>query len=277
MGARADATQRERGSTPAEMVVGAGLGLLALLSALALARGTIAASDAALDANEARAGARWALEQIARDVERAGLGIADDEEAIELFTARLLGVRGDLDRDDPAAAASPEEVLAPVTAPRACANDEVVVFLRRVDVGARSSNALFEADLDGPDRTVVGGTPVAARDGLVETIDAGPAALEDGGLGTLYRVHFVHDARRAGTGRFRVLRPLLDEVLSFRVEGRDASGAIVAPCGGGEDAAARACRASLRSLRLELEVASRAGAQRVSRVVALRDAREDVP
>lgn len=254
---------RDRGFVSPETLVGLLLALGAMLMALTLARGCLVlAESVAGDATDA-GGALWALDRIAAEVGRAGLGVppagaaGSPDEGVELLEAGAVGVRGDLDGDDRALAHDPEDQLAGVFPIVTTGNDEVVVFYRRAGSRGGSERAVFEADLDSSDRIeLADGSLLARRDGLVESIDAGPfARVEDERAGTLYRVSFVHDARRAGSGRFRVTQPLLDRVRSFRVRAYDDSGAEVAPCGGGDGPSVRACRASVRRFVLELVMA----------------------
>jgi len=245
-----------------DVLVGTALGFVAVLSALTAARGILRAAEAATGAAEAAASGGWALDRLQRELERAGVGVCPGatppcpDEALELLDDGAIGVRGDLDRDDPEAARDPELALAGVFAHVPTANDELAVYLRRS--GGDSDRATsFDADLDGTDRvTLPDGTPVARRDGTVEAIACGGAAPARAAVaGTLYRVTFVNDARHAGTSRFRVSEPLLDDVVDFRVEAFDAAGAAIAACGGSDTGAARACRASARRVLLTLVLA----------------------
>ena len=265
-----------RGTGSAEMIVGAAVSLGALLAGLALLSGLARLGAGAAEAAERDVGARWALGRMVREASRAGIGVCPGgeadcpDEAVELLETGVLAIRGDLDRDDPERAAAPESLLAGRFARVDTANDEVVVFAVR-PAGVAPS-ATFMADMDGTARaTLADGTPVARRDGVVEEIDAGPAALDGrAARGTLYRISFVDDARLFGTSRFRVAEPLLDGVEAFRVEAFDAEGRAVAPCGGADDAASRACRAAVRRIRLSLTVAAdHAAARTLSAEVAL--------
>jgi hypothetical protein len=207
---------------------------------------------------------------VTREVARTGLGACPGrepgcpDEPVELLDSGWIGVRADLDRDDPALAADPEQALAGAFARTDTGNDEVVVFLRR---GRGLARAAFDADLESSGRvTTAAGEVVAPRDGQAEEIDAGPADLPgEGGRGTLYRVTFVNDARHLGTARFRVVEPLVDDALDFAVRAWDARGAPIAPCGGRDDAAARACRAAVRRVALELTVGRAGGRQQTFR------------
>ncbi len=259
-----------RGFTSIEALVGLAVALSAIATTLVLVRGLQQlAVRAARDADRAAA-AQWALDRIAREVARAGLGSCPGrepgcpDEPVELLERGWIGVRGDLDRDDPALAAEPESSLAGAFARTDTGNDEVVVFLRRGRGLARPS---FDADLESSGRaTTAAGEEVAPRDGRVEPIDAGPADLPgEGGRGTLYRVTFVNDARRIGTGRFRVVEPLVDDALDFAVRAWDGRGVPLAPCGGRDDAAARACRGAVRRIALELTVGRAGGRQQTFR------------
>ncbi|MCU0229789.1 MAG: hypothetical protein MUC67_00270 [Acidobacteria bacterium] len=254
---------RQGGFTPVETLVGVAVALSAIATSLVLVRGLQhLAVRVARDADRAAA-AQWALDRIAREVARAGLGTCPGREAncpderLELLGAGWIGVRADLDRDDPEQAAEPEQALAGAFTRTDTGNDEVVVFLRR---GRGLARAAFEADLESSARsTSSAGEMVAPRDGRVERIDAGPADLPgEGGRGTLYRVTFVNDARHIGTPRFRVAEPLADDTLDFAVRAWDGRGVPVAPCGGLDDATGRACRATVRRVALELTI-GRAG------------------
>lgn len=246
------------GFTTVEAVVGSALGLATVVAALSLATGIARVADRQLRHDDRVLAAEVALERIARDVAAAGRGVdsvATPDEALELVADNALGVRADLDLDDPAQARAPEALLDPSGGFVATGNDEVCVWLRRTTrSGGRP--VTFEADLDGTDRVPLpDGTPVARRDGVVETIDAGPAAAAaDDRRGTLYRVHFVHDATRFGGGRFRVVVPVLSGVRAFRVRAFDAAGTPIGPCGGADSPAARSCRAAVRGIEVELGV-----------------------
>jgi len=259
-----------RGFTSAEALVGLAVALSAITTSLVLVRGLQQlAVRAARDADRAAA-AQWALDRIAREIARAGLGACPGrepgcpDEPLELLDDGWIGVRADLDRDDPALAADPEGALAGVFARTDTGNDEVVVFLRR---GRGLARAAFDADLESSARaTTTAGQEVAPRDGRVESIDAGPADLPgEGGSGTLYRVTFVNDARHIGTVRFRVAEPLVDDALDFAVRSWDARGVPLGPCGGRDDAASRACRAAARRVALELTIGRAGGRQQTFR------------
>jgi len=258
------------GFASTEALVGAALALAIVASALGLVRGMMrAVQDLTVETRDAHA-ARWVLDRIAREAERAGQGVdpgADPgcpDEAVELVTDSAIGLRGDLDADRPSSSRDPEAWLAGRFPIVPTGNDEVVLYLRRTKSGGGSGRALFEADLDAPDRVLLGdGTLVARRDGLVETVDAGPhAPVGYTGRGTLYRVTFVHDALKFGSGRFRVVQPLLDDVTGFEVRALDAMGIEIPPCGGLDDPAAVECRASIRRLSLTVRTASGASATR---------------
>ncbi|MCU0224889.1 MAG: hypothetical protein MUF27_12665 [Acidobacteria bacterium] len=262
--------RRQGGFTPVETLVGVAVALSAIAASLVLVRGLQQlAVRAARDADRAAA-AQWALDRIVREIARADLGTCPGREAhcpdepLELLDVGWLGVRADLDRDDPDLAAEPEQALAGIFARTDTGNDEVVVFLRR---GRGFSRATFEADLESTGRaTTATGDEVAPRDGRVERIDAGPADLPgEGGRGTLYRVTFVNDARHLGTARFRVVEPLADDAIDFAVRAWDARGVPVAACGGRDDAAGRGCRASVRRIALELTVGRAGGRQQTFR------------
>ncbi len=254
-------TPSQAGFADIGTLVGVALGMLVLIAGLTLSRGVLQLGETLERESGARAGAAWALELIADELARAGQGVGGGdprlatEEALELYESGAIGVRGDRDRASPSAARRPEAELLPGAGGAATANDELRLFLRRVG-SARRPRALFEADLDSTDRVALpDGSLLARRDGVVESIDAGPfAPPERARAGTLYRVRFVHDARRFGSGRFRVLEPLLEGVLRFRVVGFDEAGASVPPCGGGDDAASRSCRAQVVRVRLTLEL-----------------------
>ncbi len=253
----------EGGATLAGTVVGLLVGTLVLLGALALARGFVRLEAGLAAGGGARLGAGAALARVVDAICRAGAGVPAGgvDEAVELLEPWAIAVRGDRDGDLPGRALDPERWLDPAGGVVPVANDEVLVFLRRNAGGGGRHRARFEADLDSPDRvSLPDGTVLARRDGLVEDIDAGPAAGgEDPSPGVLYRVTFVHDARRAGTGRFRVVEPLLDRVTGFRVSARDRAGREVGPCGGGDALAARACRARVARVRVELAVEDERG------------------
>jgi hypothetical protein len=259
-----------RGFTSIEALVGVAVALSAIAAALVLVRGLQQfVVRAARDADRAAA-AQWALDRIAREIARAGVGTcpgresACPDEPLELLEDGWIGVRADLDRDDPGLAAEPERALAGAFARTDTGNDEVVVFLRR---GRGLARATFEADLESSGRaTTASGEEVAPRDGHVERIDAGPADVPgEGGRGTLYRVTFVNDARYIGTGRFRVVEPLADDAIDFAVRAWDARGAPLAPCGGHDDTAARTCRGAVRRVALELTVGRAGGRQQTFR------------
>jgi hypothetical protein len=258
------------GFTSVEALVGVAVALSAIAASLVLVRGLQQlAVRAARDADRA-ASAQWALDRVARELARSGLGACPGrepgcpDEPVELLDSGWIGVRADLDRDDPALAADPEQALAGAFARTDTGNDEVVVYLRR---GRGLARAAFDADLESSGRvTTAAGEVVAPRDGQPEGIDAGPADLPgEGGRGTLYRVTFVNDARHLRTARFRVVEPLVDDALDFAVRAWDARGAPVAPCGGRDDAAARACRAAVRRVALELTVGRAGGRQQTFR------------
>ncbi len=278
--------QAPRGFATPEALVGVLLALVAVIGALAAARGLLKVGAFAMAGAEQTLSATWALERMAHEIGRAGLGVRPGtesdcpDEALEYLDAGALAVRGDLDGDDPTAAFIPERWLTGRFPLVPTGNDEVVVYLLRPSGREATRSITFEADLDSDQRTSLpDGTPVARRDGIVELIDAGPAA---GGErirgGTLYRVTFAIDARYAGTSRFRVTEPLLDDVVLFRVEGRDDNDARSPACGGLDDADARACRAAVRRVVLDLGVADFTGRVRwAHREIPLGCARRRTP
>lgn len=264
------------GFASVEALVGAALGLATVVAALSLAAGLARVAGRRVARDDGALAARWALDRIARDLAAAGRGVDTEgtpDEPLELVEPWALAVRGDRDADDPAAALDPEARLDPAGGFVATGNDEVVAWLRRTAGGAR--RALFEADLDSGDRIdLPDGRKLARRDGAVETIDAGPSArTDDTRAGVLYRVHFVDDARRFGSGRFRVVEPVLSGVTAFRVTALDASGAAVPACGGRDDPPARACRSRVRALRLEIGIDAHGGTIRFERVLPLGEGR----
>ncbi len=270
---RATVENRVAGTTLAETTVGLLVGCLVLLAALALARGFVRLGTRVAREAGDLLGAEAALARVVTAVARAGAGVPAEgpDEPVELLEPWAIAVRGDRDGDLPGRALDPERWLSPAGDAVPVANDEVVVFLRRNAGGGGRRRARFVADLDSPDRVrLPDGTVLARRDGVGDAIDAGPAAGEDDrSPGTFYRVTFVHDARRAGTGRFRVVEPLADRVTGFRVLARDRAGREVPPCGGGDSPAARACRARVARVRIELLVADgRGGSVALVREVA---------
>lgn len=268
----------QAGFGAADALVGLLVAMLALAAVLAGARGVLRLGQVIARRADHEAGAAWAVERIAREIARAGVGVCPQgpcpDEALEFVAAHAIAVRGDLDGDDRAAAAWPEAALDPAGAPVPTANDEIVVFLLR---GAgHVESVTFEADVDSVDRVAgPGATLLARRDGVAEPVDAGPAATGDTPGGTLYRVSFSNDARDRGTARFDSAQPLADGVRAFRVRAVDAAGNPRA-CGGSDTPAARACRAAVRLVEVELEVDpgpsaawSAAAPRRVTRAVAL--------
>lgn len=241
-----------------EAIVGVGLAFGVILASLALVRGTCRLGREVTCTGDRSMAALWALECIAADLRHAGVGMAGaagTDEAVELLAGGALGIRGDLDRDEPGEAGNPERWIAgPV--PVATGNDEVLVFLRRIPNQNIGDTTAFWADMHGPDTvTTSDGTEVAKRDGAVERIPVGRAMRPgDDRSAVLYRVTFVNDATRFGTGRFDSAQPLLDRVTSFRVTGLDADGDEVGACGGRDEPSRRACRARVRRVALELTV-----------------------
>lgn len=264
---------RERGFATPEALAGVALGLLAILVVLAAARGTALLGRTAALAAERGLALRWAADRMAREIARAGHGVCPGreplcpDEALEALTDGAIVVRGDLDGHDPARARDPERDLAGTFAAVPTANDEVVGYLLRPGGGPRPPALTFDADLDSADRVLLAdGTLLARRDGVVESVDCGPAA--DGTAtvpGTLYRVTFTHEASDFGSARFRVLEPLADGVRLFRIDAFDALGVARAACGGADDAAGRGCRAAVQRVRVTLEAQGDDG--RVTRVV----------
>ncbi len=275
-----------RGFATPEALAGVLLALVAVVGALAAARGLLKLGAVAMAGAEQTLSATWALERMAHEIGRAGLGVrpgaaADcPDEALEYLDAGAIAVRGDLDGDDPTTAFIPERWLTGRFPLVPTGNDEVVVYLLRPSGREATRNVTFEADLDSDQWAYLpDGTPVARRDGIVERIDAGPAANgEQIRGGTLYRVTFTVDARYAGTSRFRVTEPLLDDVVLFRVEGRDDNDASLPACGGLDAADARACRAAARRIVLDLGVADFTGrVRRAHREIPLGCARRRTP
>jgi hypothetical protein len=265
----------ERGDALSSMVVGAGLGLLALLSALALARGLAQLTTRVQEREAARVAARWSLDQMASLFLLSGQGVCPGDEpncpdeAIELLDDHALALRGDLDRDRPGEQDQPERELAGLFPSVPTANDEVVVFLRRS--ASRDPNVSFEADLDSTDQaTLPDGTPVARRDGRVESIDGGAAqTVDDQRAGTLYRISYSHDARLFGRGTSRITEPLADDVTLLRFQGFDRAGGPVSACGGTQTLAAQSCRQRVARLRIDLRIRTRSGDEvELSREVA---------
>lgn len=244
----------------AESIVGLGLALGVILAALILARGVLVLGHGVSIKTGREVAAAWVLDRIGQEIVQAGVGVGivegSPDEAIEYLTGGAVGVRGDLDGDDRLERERPEQWLTGHFPLVPTANDEVVLFLRRVGSRGGSERARFDADLDSDDRvTLTDGTLLARRDGVVEEIDAGPyAGAGDARAGTLYRVSFVHNARRAGSGRFRNVQPMLDKVTAFRVTAFDAENRALDPCGGADDAASRICRARVRRVAIEVRL-----------------------
>jgi hypothetical protein len=250
--------KRARGFASVETVVGVGLAFTVILASLMLVRGTCRLGSRISVGSDRALAALWALERIAEDLQRAGVGVGRDgvDERVELHGDGTLGIRADLDRDVLDEAREPEERIGSASAPVTTGNDEVLVFLRRSPDTDHGEPVSFEADMDGPDtETMPDGTPVARRDGVVETVRAGRAmGPDDERSAVLYRVSFVHDADRFGTSRFYSAQPLLERVTSFRVRAVGADGAEVGPCGGEDGPAGRDCRRSIRRVVLELRL-----------------------
>ncbi|MDQ7008282.1 MAG: hypothetical protein Q9Q40_13745 [Acidobacteriota bacterium] len=265
-----------RGFATAGSLVGVLLSLVAVLVVLTLCRGTLRLAADLGDAATGAAAAHWALDRMAAEISRAGAGLppagaeSSPDEAVEFLSAGALGIRGDLDAGDPVLARDPEEHIAGIFPRTTTGNDEVVIFYRRTGSRGGRLRARFEADLDSSDRlTLADGSEVARRDGVVESIDAGPFAEPgDTRPGVLYRVTFVHDARRAGTGRFRSVQPLIDDVAFFAVTAFDGRGDALSSCGGADDAGSRACRGRVRRVRLEVRMK---GGGRFRREIALEE------
>ncbi|HHN75263.1 MAG TPA: hypothetical protein ENK10_08560 [Acidobacteria bacterium] len=265
-----------RGFATAGSLVGVLLSLVAVLVVLTLCRGTLGLAADLGEISTRAASAHWALDRMVAEVSRAGAGLpaagaeSSPDEAVELLDSGALGIRGDLDAADPALARDPEEQIAGIYPRTTTGNDEVVIFYRRTGSRGGRLRARFEADLDSSDRiTLADGSELARRDGVVESIDAGPFTDPgDARAGTLYRVTFVHDARRAGTGRFRIVQPLIDDVVLFEVTALDGQGTSIAPCGGADDSASRACRGRVRRVRLTVEMK---GGGRFEREIALEE------
>ncbi len=267
-----------RGFATPDALAGVALGLLALLVALGAVRGTALLGRGASLAAERGLALRWAADRIARELAHAGHGVcpgresACPDEAVEALTAGAIVARGDLDGHDPARARDPERDLAGFSAAVPTGNDEVYGYLLRPGGTARAPALLLDADLDSADRVLLpDGTLLARRDGVVESVDCGPAV--NGTMvapGTLYRVTFTHEATDFGTSRFRVLEPLADGVRLFRVDAFDGQGTALPACGGTDDAAGRACRAAVRRVRVTLEAQGDDGrATRVVREIGL--------
>jgi hypothetical protein len=241
-----------------EAVVGVGLAFAVILASLMLVRGTCRLGSQLTVGSDRSLAALWALERIAQDLQRAGVGVRDGgvDERIELLLPGAVAMRADLDRDEIDESRDPEQTIGDAGEPVTTGNDEVIVFLRRRSEEDLGELIGFQADLDAPETvTLDDGTVVAKRDGVTERIEPGRAmSPENDSSATLYRVSFVHDADRFGTSRFRSAQPLLDRVASLRLRAFDAGGNEVAACGGEDDATARACRRSIRRLLLELRL-----------------------
>lgn len=239
-------------------MIGVGLAFAVILASLALVRGTCRLGSDLSRGSDRSVAALWALECIAADLAKAGLGVrgSNTDEAIELSSPGVLAFRADMDRDDPGVAEEPEERIAGGSDRVTTGNDEVLAFLRRSPDHGYGEEKHFWADMDSNDTaTMEDGTVVAKRDDALEAVAIGKAMPpDDDRSATLYRMSFLNDATRFGTARFYSAQPLLDRVTSFEVRALDAGGEEVGPCGGEDDLASRDCRAEVRRFVLELRL-----------------------
>lgn len=245
-----------RGFASAEAIVGTAVAFAVILASLSLVRGTCRLGARLGPAADRAVAAEWALEQMAADLEQAWTGVPEGgvDEGLELVLDGAIGVRADFDGHLPDEALEPESEISPAGGQVTTGNDEVFVYLRRRPDDEGGVEESFLADMDGPDTvTLEDGTEAAVRDGVADTVDVGRVlGPDDERPASLYRVSFVHHADRFGTTRFRSAQPLLDGVTGFRVRVLDRYGAELTACGGGEGTAARACRAAVRRVVLEL-------------------------
>ena len=143
--------QTAAGFASVEAVIGVGLAFAVILASLALVRGACRLGSDLSRGSDRSVAALWALECIATDLRKAGLGLgtASPDEAVELFNPGALAIRADLDRDDPDSAQEPEARIAGGSERVTTGNDEVLAFLRRSPDHGYGEETRFWADLEG--------------------------------------------------------------------------------------------------------------------------------
>jgi len=242
--AKGPSARSQRGVLLAEILVA--LALFVLVVAVALthyeaARRALDKGGALVDLQQSlRAG----FDRITDDVRAAGLGTNPDghplrpDEGIEVALATAMAIRADLDGHTDRAT-DPEHDLARggPFASVPTGNDEILVYVLAKADGSSPGTLHFDADVVG-----------VPRDGVVERVTVAHVALmHDDPPYTLYRVTVRPDSTHV------VRAPVIDHVRSLRFTYFDGAGRPLVPPGGADTGAARSARASIRSVRIELE------------------------
>lgn len=251
----------ESGLTLIEAIIAWALALVVLLGALALftaLRKFALRSELASDAEQRL---RLALDSMAHDLSRAGLGVDPDgtpgrpDEAIEGAWAGAVVMRGDYDAEDVSARSDPELWIAGHFPMTRTGNDEIVAYALRSGTGSGGSDLVFDADLTSPTPVLTSsGDSVAPRDGLTESVTLSRVLTPGGGpapLGAiLYRATLSNNAATWGTGNAVNWQPLADGIGSLDLRYFDDAGSQVPAPGGSESARAQRGRIAALEIRV---------------------------
>ncbi len=251
-----DAPSRARGRVPSRPTRrrASGLALSEALVAIAVLAVVVVAAlslhDAARrvlekgeNAAERQQSLRSAFERIAADLRMAGCNVSPDgdlarpDEAIEGAFDTAIAIRADFDAEDPSASGDPETALATggAFATVSTGNDEIVTYVLASPDGTGPDTLTLHADLDSP------------RSGVARRVDVSRVTLSQSDPPfTLYRVTLDN---ADGTP---VRMPLAENVLSMRFAYHGQDGARMAGPGGAESAEARAARAAVRRITVDL-------------------------
>jgi type II secretory pathway pseudopilin PulG len=247
---------RAAGVTLAEALVALALLAVGLVVALGVFGRARASFDLAENRAECQQAVRSAFRRLVREVRAAGLRVNPDgdpgrpDEAVEAAFDTAVVLRADLDARDPARRSVPEATLAGGRFDTVdTGNDEIVAYVLAKPDRSSPGRLAFEADVIE-----------AVRDGDVEAVTIPDVALvQDDPPYTLYRIHL----NPGGPGPFVVRTPVVDHVRRLTFRYFDGAGAPLNPTfdttrlsddiGGSESSLARATRARIRRIEIELE------------------------
>ena len=239
--------RREAGFTLAEMLIAMAIFIIAATVAFLLYDNAQRSFKQGEELTEQQQVTRVAFEKMVADLRMAGFNYNPTgnptvtDEQIEGAWSTAVTLRGDFDAEDATASATPETTLATGSpfSIVSIGNDEIVTYVLAKDAGNLGGNTLtFFADKSSP------------RDITADQIDINNTALAAQGDPpyTLYRITLN------STGA-AVKEPLAENIRSLTFTYYDANGVVVDPANmtGVETAAARANRASIRRITVDVE------------------------
>lgn len=240
----------ERGMSLIEVLVATAILSVAIVVALTVYDASRKAFSRGENATEQQESVRIAFDLMTSQIRMLGLNVNPDgdvgrpDEQLEGALDHAVIFRGDFDRSDAAANATPESTLAGgAFLAVSTGNDEVVAYILSKPDGTGPDTITFEADVGE-----------SQRDGDVERVSIGNVVLNPTSPPyTLYRVTLNNDTATYGSPGFLVRTPVVENVrdLSFTYYGtggtfKDASATIP------ENTAAKAVRSGLTRVHISL-------------------------